>query len=70
MTTIEELQMEMDILFEQSENGMSSNEFLVKSNELKMRYLQMKKRNNIYYYIPLIILAGFILKDVRIYIKK
>jgi len=70
MTTIEELQMEMDILFEQSENGMSSNEFLVKSNELKMRYLQMKKKNNMYYYIPLIILAGFILKDVRIYIKK
>ena len=69
MTTIEELQMEMDILFEQSVNGMSSNEFLLKSNELKKKFLQMKKRNNRYYYIPLIILIGYILKDVRIYIK-
>jgi hypothetical protein len=69
MTTIEELQIEMDILFEQAENGMSSNEFLLKSNELKKKFLQMKKRNNRYYYIPLIILIGYILKDVRIYIK-
>ena len=67
--TIEELQIEMDILFEQAENGMSSNEFLLKSNELKKKFLQMKKRNNRYYYIPLIILIGYILKDVRIYIK-
>lgn len=69
MTTIEELQIEMDILFEQAENGLSSNEFLLKSNELKKKFLQMKKRNNRYYYIPLIILIGYILKDVRIYIK-
>lgn len=69
MTTIEELQMEMDILFEQSENGMSSNEFLLKSNELKKKFLQMKKRKYSYYYIPLIIFVCFILKDVRIYIK-
>lgn len=67
--TIEELQIEMDILFEQAENGMSSNEFLLKSNELKKKFLQMKKRNNKYYYIPLFILIGYILKDVRIYIK-
>jgi len=69
MTTIEELQMEMDILFEQSENGMSSNEFLLKSNELKKKFLQMKKRKYSYYYISLIIFVCFILKDVRIYIK-
>ena len=69
MTTIEELQMEMDILFEQTENGMSSNEFLLKSNELKKKFLQMKKRKYSYYYIPLIIFVCFILKDVRIYIK-
>lgn len=66
MTTLEELQQEMDDLFEQAESEMSSNEFLERSNQLRDKYNKLKNslENNYYneIYIPfseriLIILA-------------
>jgi len=57
MTTLEELQQEMDDLFEQAESEMSSNEFLERSNQLRDKYNKLKNslENNYYnemYYIP------------------
>ena len=78
MTTLEELRREMDDLFEQAETGMSSNEFLERSNQLKDKYEKLKKSSNRSYriiYASIALVAFMILKnkinlDISISIKR
>lgn len=78
MTTLEELQQEMDDLFEQAESGMSSNEFLERSNQLKDKYEKLKNSSNRSYrfvYMTLALVAFMIFKnkiklDISISIKR
>lgn len=78
MTTLEELRREMDDLFEQAETGMSSNEFLERSNQLKDKYENLKNSSNRSYriiYASIALVAFMILKnkiklDISISIKR
>lgn len=78
MTTLEELQREMDDLFEQAETRMSSNEFLERSNQLKDKYENLKNSSNRSYriiYASIALVAFMILKnkiklDISISIKR
>lgn len=78
MTTLEELRREMDELFEQAETGMSSNEFLERSNQLKDKYENLKNSSNRSYriiYASIALVAFMILKnkiklDISISIKR
>ena len=78
MTSIEQLRREMDDLFEQAESGMSSNEFLERSNQLKDKYEKLKISSNRSYriiYVSIVLVAFMILKnkiklDISISIKR
>jgi len=78
MTSIEQLRREMDVLFEQAETGMSSNEFLERSNQLKDKYEKLKNSSNRNYrimYMAIALVALVILKnkiklDISISIKR